>query len=86
MTCQDLQDQFGFIVLAYQIQEEYNAELRSGLVHSETVNSSIGDGVKLGVIGVASAEEWARQCDACGDPVHHPLEDPHIGYLKVRAE
>lgn len=87
MSLQELFEQQGFIVLAYTIQEEYDSELTSGFVSGATVNSSIPNEQLLVVIGTATPEEWAKQCVACGDPVHiQGFEDPHVGYLKVICE
>ena len=84
---QDLLDLYGFIVIAYTVQEEYDEELRTGLVSGHTVNSLIPDEQLMRVIGTATPEEWATQCVACGDPVHLPgLEDPPVGFLKVITE
>lgn len=87
-SAQEVQEIIGFVVIAFTIQEEFERDRTRGIVSGQTVNSaSIDDEVNMRVIGEASASDWQRQCDLCGDPVWVPgVEEPHVGYLKVRAE
>jgi hypothetical protein len=85
-SAQIVQEVLGFVVLAYNIQEEYDKELASMLVNGATVNSaSIADDVQLRVIGTATRADWERQCDLCGETYEDAFARPYIGYLKVVA-
>lgn len=86
MTTQDVFELQGFIVLAYTDQSEYEKELTAGIVIGNTINGEIPDDAILRVIGIATSQEWAMQCETCGDPVWLPWEPVQIGWLKVVAE
>lgn len=86
MTCQDVLDKYGYIVIAYTDPEEFERDKKDRIIHGSTINWNGGEDTKVAVVADSTAEEWAAQCHDTGDPVHHWSEGPHVGFLRVVVE
>lgn len=86
LTVQDVFESQGFVVLAYTIQAEFDAEREGGIVRGHSVEGSMPDDAVMRVIGEATVAEWVAQCIACEDPIGNTHGLAYVGYLKVVAE
>ncbi len=85
---QDIQDKFGFLVLAYMDPGELEADTERGRVLADTINSPLN---RIGIdsypiVGEALESDWIAQCEFARDPPYDYPGQQHVGFRKIVAE